>query len=610
MDQECFHTLKDILLSFDSIERKGFYDYEVVEAIYKLPEHVTNSCEAQYEILAYSFSENAESYWGTFYGPKYTWKRKDNGEEVYTPDRKQISDAALLYWEDRAKEVVNPLLKMRYTGLVLDFKKFVTGKQPDFQTIWKGHIISILDTVEGDYPEHELSSYIFAKRALDLSVKICDNSLIERTVDAFMTLDKKYAINDDHPGIWARTFKALLCHRECFEKYEKEILQTHVDRFDRFEKRAMDEGALTDIHGHHMQDQAELLTEYYKLTGQEGEIKPVLDRTMNAFRKSFNLRGGMWAQGMIEIMQRLYRKYHLYNEANSLFAEVRQMGEAALKDLNPVSISIPIDSSLIEQYWRRMLSGTVEEQKQKFLLEYLPRIEKERIIQEEEKKEAPFWDMIRTTTVNAKGIPISFLGVGRAPEYQKLIYGIYNRLQMVNGFLHQHINKLKEHGILTTDYVMNTLFNDSPVIIKEQRRILERGFDAYFQEDYLVACHLLIPQFESVIRNVCAATGGEILRPKSNPEEGNEYKSLEGLLDQECVKKALGEDIITYYKVLFTDSNAGNWRNLVSHGLLAANSFNAEMADRVFHAFLILSMIKPIEKGDGNDINSYEASND
>ena len=129
-------------------------------------------------------------------------------------------------------------------------------------------------------------------------------------------------------------------------------------------------------------------------------------------------------------------------------------------------------------------------------------------------------------------------------------------------------------------------------------------------KDYLVACHLLIPQFESVIRNVCAATGGEILRPKCNPEEGNEYKSLEGLLDQECVKKALGEDIITYYKVLFTDSNAGNWRNLVSHGLLAANSFNAEMADRVFHAFLILSMIKPIEKGDGNDINSYEASND
>lgn len=43
---------------------------------------------------------------------------------------------------------------------------------------------------------------------------------------------------------------------------------------------------------------------------------------MNAFRKSFKLRGGMWAQGMIEIMQRLYRKYHLYKEANYLLAEI------------------------------------------------------------------------------------------------------------------------------------------------------------------------------------------------------------------------------------------------------------------------------------------------
>ncbi len=146
---------------------------------------------------------------------------------------------------------------------------------------------------------------------MDLSVTISDKSLIERSVEAFITLDKKYATDDDKPGLWARTFEALLQHRDCFSKYENDILQAHIERFDRFEKLAMAEGAQTDIHGHHMQDQAELLAEYYKLTGYVGDIKPLLDRTMNAFRKSFKLRGGMWAQGMIEIMQRLYRKYHL-----------------------------------------------------------------------------------------------------------------------------------------------------------------------------------------------------------------------------------------------------------------------------------------------------------
>ena len=606
MNRKIFHTLNEVLLSFDSTERKGFYDYEIVEAINELPEDIRNSCDAQYEILAFSFSENAEKYWGTFYGPKITWKKKDTGEDIYTPDRSQISADAISYWEDRANIVVNPLLKMRYTGLVLDFKKFVTGKQPDFHKIWKGNIISILETIEGDFPEQKISCYYYAKHALDLSVTINAKSLIEKSVEAFITLDKKYATDDNKPGLWARTFEALLKHRDCFSKFENSILQAHIERFDRFEKLAMDEGSKTDIHGHHMQDQAELLAEYYKLTGYIGYIKPLLDRTMNAFRKSFKLRGGMWAQGMIEIMQRLYRKYHLYKEANLLYAEIRQLGKDALKDLSPISISIPIDNALIEQHWKRMLSGTPEEQGVKFLLEYLPRIENERAIQEREKEEAPLFDMMRTTTINSKGIPISYLGSGHNSEYQKLIFGIYNRLRMVNSFLHQHIQKMKECGLLTTDFVMNIMFKDSPVIHNEQRKILERGFEAFFQEDYLVACHLLIPQFESIIRNLCMKTGGEILRPKSSPEEGNEYKSLEGLLDQECVKKALGEDLITYYKILFTDSNAGNWRNLVSHGLLEADDFNADMADRVFHAFLFLSMVRPIENGDKNDSTNIE----
>ena len=47
MNQKKFHTLNETLLSFDSTERKGFYDYEVVEAINELPEDIRNSRDAQ-----------------------------------------------------------------------------------------------------------------------------------------------------------------------------------------------------------------------------------------------------------------------------------------------------------------------------------------------------------------------------------------------------------------------------------------------------------------------------------------------------------------------------------------------------------------------------------
>ena len=169
-------------------------------------------------------------------------------------------------------------------------------------------------------------------------------------------------------------------------------------------------------------------------------------------------------------------------------------------------------------------------------------------------------------------------------------------MKITNAFLNEHINRLKDKGLLTVGYLLDSLFKDSLILREEQYPILKRGFEAFLEKDYIVACHLLIPQFESAIRMVCKLNGGDILRPKNNPEEGNEYKSLEGLLSQECVSKALGNDITTYFRVLFTDSNGGNLRNNVTHGLLEASAFNENMANRVFHAFLILSLLKPVEK--------------
>ena len=53
-------------------------------------------------------------------------------------------------------------------------------------------------------------------------------------------------------------------------------------------------------------------------------------------------------------------------------------------------------------------------------------------------------------------------------------------------FLNEHINRLKDKGILNVDYIMNSLFKDSVVLLEEQRPILERGFKAFIEKDYIV----------------------------------------------------------------------------------------------------------------------------
>lgn len=135
-------------------------------------------------------------------------------------------------------------------------------------------------------------------------------------------------------------------------------------------------------------------------------------------------------------------------------------------------------------------------------------------------------------------------------------------------------------------------FESSIVLNEDQKPIFERGIKAYFEEDYMVACHLLIPQFESAIRMLVARLGGEILQHDQNPVEGNRYISLDGLLDSDVMKAIFPEDILVYYKSLFTDHNGWNLRNTSCHGLLKADSYNSTMADRIVHAFMVLSQVR------------------
>ena len=53
------------------------------------------------------------------------------GEIIEIPDRKLITHEIIDYWEKRINETNNHILKARYSGLVWDFKLFVTGNKCD-----------------------------------------------------------------------------------------------------------------------------------------------------------------------------------------------------------------------------------------------------------------------------------------------------------------------------------------------------------------------------------------------------------------------------------------------------------------------------------------------
>jgi hypothetical protein len=130
---------------------------------------------------------------------------------------------------------------------------------------------------------------------------------------------------------------------------------------------------------------------------------------------------------------------------------------------------------------------------------------------------------------------------------------------------------------------------ETPVINQERKRIIERGLEAYFVGDYLVAIHLIIPQIEEAIRNIIEAGGGNVMKLSKNGTY--QLRTFDEILRDKIITKSLGEDFATYFRVLFTDPRGWNLRNDVCHGIADEEVFNSDTADRVLHALLCLGII-------------------
>jgi hypothetical protein len=58
------------------------------------------------------------------------------------------------------------------------------------------------------------------------------------------------------------------------------------------------------------------------------------------------------------------------------------------------------------------------------------------------------------------------------------------------------------------------------------------------------------------------------------------------------VQECLGEDLTRYLQVFLVDPLGHNIRNHVCHGHLMPQDFTRQLADRVFHVLLTLSLIR------------------
>lgn len=580
-------TIEEVLSLFDKVEKKGFTTYDIVGKLSELNENEKKKNEFQYEILAFQLqpSNNENTPWNTYYGPQLTFTDQ-NGNLVYRPPFDSITIEAIHYWERRYKIVNNPLLVMRYAGLVWDFKRIVAHEKYD-SDLYRKYVDSMLKVCNEDYAQHPVLTTNILERLFVLVNGNLDDLRLLKT--AYKEFEKRHA-KDDAVRYWASQFLMMLKYRKCFEQSEiDDLVNQHEQRLLRLSTPDAD----GNVNPWNVQQQAELLADYYNSKQNKDEIRRVLKKVEESFAHESDKITKMQLMGNYELLYQKYRHYSLDDEAKRISAEIQKIGKDAKNELQTQSIEFSIPKEVYEQaqFMFGEQAQSDEERWMNFIVYFIPRKENEEICLKDLVAKYPLKFLCSTNLMDVKGRPMSVVGPYDNDPEGHLILHIAEKMQLNAYFLDYAIKAMVQIGALTTEKIMNNFIKESPLFEDNRYGIIEKALDAFFQQEYTIMCHLLVPQIENAICNLVELSGTTVLKSQRKGN-GFQLKTLDELLGEKIVKDVFTENGAYYLRLVLSEQRGLNIRNLLCHGLVPPDNFNVVVAERLIHVLLMLGSVK------------------
>lgn len=575
-----------ILAPFEKVPFKPLEEIEIVKYLKKLDKEGNidkGIIGIDATLLAFQFLDNYSdevSEWGGHYQPSNFINV--NGKYEPTPSPSDITVATLDYWHSQINAVSHPVIKARYTGLLYDFTYLVSGKKVS-PTIVKQYANALADTIDQRLYKQTKFGIKKLGKALEIALFYNDSELQERIKKLSFELELTIPIQEQH------TYNGFTF--DLFIDTKKKIinLQEEGAIIDKLEQRleylkTIDPWATNGV--------AIRLAQYYNQKGIQKEVKRVISQLGYSYQLKAKSEVPIQAAGQLDELLHIYRKYQMNTEAAEVLIQIRELGKHTKDELRSIVSETTVDKTEINKFVEQVLKGSHENIFIRIILTHLPDLETSKKDLQKAAIDHPLPYLVTNILIDGKGRNTAEIGPikedfkGHLAKYSSLL------LNSQSFILHFVIEGGISKGILTTETTIEFL-NRSCIIEKERFDIIERGLKAFFDNDYLVFIHLMIPQFEESLRNLLEMNGGNILIDKS---KAYQLKTFHQVLEDKIVEDAFGESNIHYFKVLFTDSRGWNLRNRVAHGMYEPELFNQQTAERLFHAILCLGMMRLIEK--------------
>ena len=588
-------TVEEVLGQFEITENKRFDENQVSNELSKLIPQNSDSIdfELRAEILAFEFNENSNleepSIWGTYFGPKMVWSNAD-GTTSESPSIKYVTCDIVDYWSMRSKSSKNPILKARYLGLILDFEEKICGKKPDYK-ISIDYVESLIEIAKSDIYTHEVLTLKKLQRALSIAIKINNSKLIQDCKNEIIEYQNKVT-EDNKPGLWRYKYDLLIDNKKV-NLSNDEINEIISELESILTRLSTEDNNQTEIDPWAAEAAAKRLASYYRKKGDNQNVIRVLTKVGEAYEKIIKDGSPLQVNGWLEHLHRLYVEFNLKEQADALLIRIRELGPGTLADMKEFSHSFNIPKSKINEYVQEITSGTSEDILKRITFTYIPDREVAKNQLQDLAKKAPLQYLLTHKLQDDTGRTVATIGPLSEDLEGHIIRKISENLSFTSILLREVIGTSINDKKLSTDIIIDFL-KKSPVFSENRFSIIRVGLDAFFENNFLVFIHIVIPQIEEATRKIIELSGGNTFKQARNGEYYH-LKTFDEILRDTMVIETLGENLSNYFRLLFTDPRGWNLRNDVCHGLSNPDSFNSLTGDRILHALLCLGLVQSNE---------------
>lgn len=268
-----------------------------------------------------------------------------------------------------------------------------------------------------------------------------------------------------------------------------------------------------------------------------------------------------------------------------------ESGKAAEAEFKPVRGGVQIPHAEIDEYIGPLIGADLAESLRNFSAapHFIPDLDSSRKSAAEGSKKFPLQAIVPKIVLKDGHV------VGKASTEEELLEFAVIRdfvmgINIAGVFRSRLFERLgKEQGLSRDGLVAH--FRGWGYCKDKHLEFLDSGLRHYFEDNYTSALHVLVPQFEDMLRGFLEKAGQSI----GDPQRGK-FLLLDSLLKNKMLVDVAGVNLVTWYRLSLSDPDGVNLRNDIAHGLSSPSVMTKETTELVIHLLLSLTRFNLDEK--------------